>query len=130
MNKINNCNFLGNITKDLELKYGQSGKAILKFSLAVKRDKENTDFPNFTAFDKTAELIAKYHSKGSQIAIQSHFQSGSYEKDGKKIYTQDFIVDKISFVNSGKKKEENKYKEKEKDFEEEKTNVSDDEFPF
>lgn len=104
MININNCNFIGNITKDLELKYGQSGKAILKFSIAVRRDKENSDFPTFTAFDKTAELIAEYFQKGSQIGITSKFNSGSYEKDGKKVYTQDFIVEKISFINSGKKK--------------------------
>ena len=95
---MNNCSIVGNLTKDTELTYSSTGTAILKNSVAVRRDKDNSDFINITSFGKTAELIANNFSKGHQIGINGRIQTGSYEKNGQKVYTTEVIVNSITFI--------------------------------
>jgi single-strand DNA-binding protein len=104
---MNKSVLIGRLTRNLDLKYSANSMAILKLNLAVNRRKKGeTDFINCIAFDKTAENIAKYFEKGSQIAIIGHIQTGSYkDKDDKTIYTTDVIIDEFDFV--GNKKSEN-----------------------
>lgn len=97
---MNSVNILGNLCKDTALEYSASGNAYLRNSIAVRRDKDTTDFFSIAAFGKGAEFIEKYFSKGSKIAITGHLQSGQYEKDGKKIPTVTIIVDKADFCES------------------------------
>ena len=60
------------------------------------KDHGNADFVGFTAFGKTAEYIDTWVGIGNKVTVQSHYQQGSYPgKDGKKVYTRDFIVDSI-----------------------------------
>jgi len=99
---MNQVNIIGNLTKDTELKYNANGTAVLKNGVAVRRDKERTDFINIVAFNKTAELIANHFKKGNQIGITGSILTGSYEKDGKKVYTTDVMVSSITFINSNK----------------------------
>ena len=103
---MNNVNLVGRFTKDLELKYSKEGKAMLKSSVAVSRNKEQTDFINIVAFGKTAELIAEYHKKGDLIAVSGAIWTGSYEKEGTKVYTFEVCVNQITFVKSSVKKED------------------------
>lgn len=100
---MNKTMLLGRVTKDIELKFGKDGMAIAKFSVAVNRMKKGeVDYPNCIAFGKTAETIANYIKKGSQIGIEGHIQTGSYtNKDGHKVYTTDVIVDRFDFVGGG-----------------------------
>lgn len=110
---MNSVNLIGRLVREPELKYTQSGLAVLRFTVAVDRklskDKKEeaernnqptADFISCTAFGKTAEVIANYHSKGSQIAVEGRIQTGSYEKDGRRIYTTDVLVNSITFVGS------------------------------
>jgi single-strand DNA-binding protein len=60
---------------------------------------------NLLAFTKTAELMSNNLQKGDQIGIEERIQTGSYEKDGKKIYTFEVVVNSITFL--GKKREDN-----------------------
>ena len=102
---MNKVILIGNLTKAVEIRYTQQGIAVANFTLAVKRETKNdeTDFISCVAYNKTAELISKYLDKGSRISIEGRIQTGSYEnKEGKKIYTTDVIVDKIEFLNSKK----------------------------
>lgn len=48
-------------------------------------------------------MMNRYLDKGSKILVEGHIQTGSYEKDGKKIYTTDVAVEKIEFLESKKK---------------------------
>ena len=95
---------IGRITKKPELRYTTSNMAVVKFTLAINRDTKNkqgeyeTDFISCVAYNKTAELISKYLDKGSQIAIEGKIQTGSYEKDGKKTYTTDIVVERLTFL--------------------------------
>ena len=102
---MNTVQLLGNLVKDPDLKYA-SGKdmGISRFTIAVGRIKKGeTDFINCVSFGKQAEVIAQYFQKGDKIAIVGHIQTGSYERDGKKVYTTDIIVDAFDFVNSNSK---------------------------
>lgn len=101
---MNTCSLIGRLTKENELRYSASGTAVLHNSLAVNRKfkKDETDFITLLAFSKTAELMANHLNKGDQVGIEGHIQTGSYEKDGKKIYTMEVVVDSITFVGSKK----------------------------
>ena len=95
---MNNIILIGRITKDPELKYTNNGKGNTRFTLAVSRNKDEADFINCVAWEKTAENIAEYFKKGSQIAVQGSIRTGSYEKDGRTVYTTDVWVYKFSFI--------------------------------
>jgi len=101
---MNTVNLLGRLTRDLELKYSQSGMAHIGFTIAVNRqfqrqgEERQADFINCKAFGKTAEFISKYFRKGSMIAVEGRIQTGSYEKDGNKIYTTDVMVERCHFT--------------------------------
>lgn len=105
MNKAILC---GRLTKDVETRYTQEQMAISRFSIAVDRktkDKE-TDFINIVAFGKNGEFAEKYLKKGTKVIIEGRIQTGSYEKDGKKVYTTDIVAESFEFAES--KKEEPK----------------------
>ena len=100
---MNQVGIIGRLTKETELKYNANGTAVLKNGVAVRRDKERTDFINIVAFNKTAELIGNHFKKGDQIGINGSIITGSYEKDGKKIFTTDVMVNSITFIDGNKK---------------------------
>lgn len=100
---MNKVQLVGRLTKDAEVRYsqGDSQMAIARFTVAVDRRGKNNeaDFISCVAFGKTAEFIEKYFSKGNRIGVCGHIQTGSYtDKDGKKVYTTDVIVDEAEFV--------------------------------
>ena len=94
---MNRVILIGRVTRDIEVRYGES--AYCRFSLAVDRKKEGTDFLNCVAFGKTAEFIGKYFSKGQRMALEGRIQTGSYtNRDGKKVSTCDIVVDNVEFI--------------------------------
>ena len=103
---MNTVNLIGRLTRDIELKYTQSGTAVGRFTLAVDRPFKNkqtgekeTDFINCQAWGKTAEIMANYMKKGSQVGVVGEIRTGSYEKsDGQKVYTTDVNVNNFTFV--------------------------------
>ena len=102
---MNQVIIIGRLCDTPELKEN-NGKEYTRFTLAVDRswDKETADFINCTAFNKTAVFISKYFGKGSKIAITGRIQTSSYEKDGKKYYSSDVVVNTAEFC---EKKEQN-----------------------
>ena len=99
---MNSVILMGRLTKDPQVSYTGEGKAIARFTVAVDRNKDQSDFIGCVAFGKTAEIIEKYFAKGKPIALLGHIQTGSYEKEGKKVYTTDVIADRVEFVLSDK----------------------------
>ena len=92
----------GRFTKDTEVKYAQSNGenlAIANNILAVNRRGKDAgaDFITCKAFGKTAEFMEKYCKKGTSFLIEGRIQTGSYEKDGHKVYTTDIIIDQLEF---------------------------------
>ena len=113
---MNTVNLIGRLTKDPELKYTSNGKGNTRFNLAVQRNKEETDFINCVAWEKTAENIAEYFKKGSQIAVQGSIRTGSYEKDGRTIYTTDVWVYKFNFIGNNNSSNNQNKKEEDENF--------------
>lgn len=106
MNKV--C-LTGRITKDPEIRYTANNIAVATFSLAVNRTFKNAngeydaDFINCVAFRNTADLLGKYVHKGDQLGIEGHIQTRNYEdKDGKKVYITEVMVDSLDFLQSKK----------------------------
>lgn len=92
----------GRLTRDPELKTGQSGKTYARFTLAVERpmQKDETDFINCVAFGKTAEVIGEFLRKGRKAGVTGRLQMGKYEVNGEKRTSYDVIVDTIEFLES------------------------------
>ena len=97
---MNNIALVGRLTKDIELKYttGTEPRAVARFNVAIRRDEDHTDFIPCIAFGKMAENCEKFLKKGSQVGIVGRLQSGSYEKEGKKIYTLDVVCNQVEFL--------------------------------
>ena len=97
---------IGRLTRDPELNFAAgTGTAVTRFTLAVTRPfkKDETDFINCIAFNKRAEAIAQYLTKGRQLAVTGSIRTGSYDaKDGTKRYTTDIVVDSFEFIGSNK----------------------------
>ncbi len=100
---MNNVSLIGNLTRDPEIRWSND-LAIARFSIAINRvpgrdgQDRGADYPNIVVFGKQAENCEKYLSKGKKVGITGHIQTGSYEKDGQKIYTTDVIADRIEFL--------------------------------
>ncbi len=125
---MNHVVLIGRLTRDPELKYSQSGKAYCRFTVAVNRDfnKDEADFINCLAFNKTAETIAEWLGKGRGIALRGRIQTGSYEnKNGDTVYTTEVVVDRFEFIDSSKTETSKKQTYNRKD-----DVLEDDDFPF
>ena len=97
---MNVISLMGRLTRDREVKFGQSGKAYCRFSIAVNRpfSKDEADFINCVSFGKTAELIGEYFRKGQQIALVGRLQMNQYESNGEKRTSYDVVVDTFDFI--------------------------------
>ena len=119
---MNKCILKGIITKDIELRHTQSGVAVATFVVATKRNYKNqngdyeSDFIRCVAYRETAEFIDKNFKKGNGILIEGQIKTGSYENNGKKVFTTDVMVEHIEFVE--KKESSNPYEEMGKKVEE------------
>ena len=97
---MNSIILIGRLTRDPELKFGQSGKAYSRFSLAVDRpfQRNEVDFINCVAFGKTAELIGEYLRKGNRTGVMGSLQMNRYEVNGEKRTSYDVIVNQVEFL--------------------------------
>ena len=104
---MNSVSLIGRLTRDPEVRYSAGSQtAVAKFTLAVNRTftregEPDADFIGITCFGKTAELVERYMSKGRQVGVTGRIQTGSYEKDGRKVYTTDVIADRVEFLDRG-----------------------------
>lgn len=110
---MNNVILLGRLVADANLKYLQGGNntAVARFTLAVDKglSKEKrqemeakgqptADFINCQAWGKMAESLVKYSGKGLRVLLNGRIQTGSYEKDGQRIYTTEVIANNIEYI--------------------------------
>lgn len=101
---MNNVSLVGRLTKQPELRYTSQGTPVGTFTLAVNRmKKDEADFINCICFKKTAENVANYTDKGSQVAVTGSIQTRSYEnKEGKRVYVTEVIANQVTFLDSKK----------------------------
>ena len=104
---MNNVTLIGRLTKDPEVRYTEQQLAVARFNIAIDRigKDKGADFPSIVVFSKQAENCEKYLTKGRKVAIQGHIQTGSYEKDGRKVYTTDVVADRVEFLEWGDREE-------------------------
>lgn len=96
---------MGRLTRDPEMR-GDGTSLVARYNLAVdrrfkKEGQADTDFINCVCFGKSAEFAEKYLKKGTKIVVTGRIQTGSYtDKDNKKVYTTDVIVEDQEFAES------------------------------
>lgn len=101
---MNKVILMGRLTKDPEVKYTQSGKAIARYTLAVNRSykregEPDADFISIIAFDKRGEFSGKYFKKGMMVAVVGELRITSYnDRDGNKKWSTDVIVSEQYFA--------------------------------
>ena len=124
---MNKVVIIGRNVKDIELKQTGSGTSVAEFSVAVKRSFKSangeygSDFFDCVAFRNTAELISKYVKKGDMIGVDGKLQTRNYtNKEGRKIYVTEIIVENVEFLQAKKQEEypEPKFEQSNTDFEE------------
>ena len=119
---MNKVILIGRLTRDAEIRYTQTNRAVAQFSLAVSRPYTNqdgnkeTDFINIVAWDKLGEIVGKYTHKGSLIAVEGRLQVRTYENnDGNKRYITEVIASNIQFLESKKSEEKSNNQEEKQD---------------
>ena len=102
---------IGRTTKDIEQKTTNSGKSVASFTIAVNRNFKNSngeyesDFFNCVAYSTLAETLSRYVKKGDLVGVEGRLQTRNYtDKDGKKHYATEIIVENVEFL-SPKKQE-------------------------
>lgn len=104
---MNKAILVGNLANDPESRTTQSGIAQCTFRLAVQRRYANqqgvreADFLTIVCWRQTAELCARYLSKGRKVAVEGSIQTRSYDaQDGTKRYVTEIIADNVEFLGS------------------------------
>lgn len=104
---INHINMVGRTGRDVQLRFTESGKTVSNVSLAVRRDKENSDWFDCTFWDRTAEIAMNYATKGSLIGISGRlgFDTWSDRSTGELRVKPVITVDKLDLLGSKKTEE-------------------------
>lgn len=105
MNKII---LIGRLVRDPELRYTPNGAAVCSFTLAVDRlynsqsNEREADFIDIVVWNKIAENVAKYITKGRQVGVEGRLQIRSYEaNDGQRRWRTEVIANNVEFLGSG-----------------------------
>ena len=126
---MNKVHLIGNLTKDVELRYTKNNTPVAGYTIAVNTgygETQETTFVNVTTWGKAGEFINKYFKKGQSIAITGRLKNKNYESNGVKHYGMEVVTEDVEFV--GSKNVETKQETKNEftpNFE-----VKDDELPF
>lgn len=121
MASLNKVLLIGNLTRDVELRYAPGGKAVATLGMAVnsKYGKANEDevlFIDVTVWDKTAENCAEYLSKGSGLFVEGRLKLRIWDQDGQKRSKIDVTANYVQFLDGARERKE--------------APASDDEVPF
>lgn len=110
---LNKVILMGRLTKDPELRHTQSNTAVASFSLAIDRDRKGpngerqTDFIDCVAWDRQAEFVSQWFTKGMLAIVIGRIQSRNWEdRNGNKRVSIEINVDEISFGETKKSREQ------------------------
>lgn len=108
---VNKAILVGNLGKDPELSYTQSGVARSRFSLATTESynnnagerQERVEWHNIVVWGKQAEIVSKFLQKGRQVYLEGRIQNRSYDdKDGNKRYISEINANRVIFLGGGR----------------------------
>ena len=104
---MNKVILIGRLTRDPELRYTGNNNPVATFTLAVDRSFSNqqgereADFINIVVWNKQAENVKNYLSKGSQVAVDGRIQTRNYDdQNGQKRYVTEVIANNVEFMGS------------------------------
>lgn len=105
---MNKAILIGRLTRDPELRYTSSNRAVCQFTVAIDRPFTNqasgqreADFINVVAWDKTGENVGKYMTKGRLVAVEGRIQTRNYENnEGRKVYVTEVVASNVQFLES------------------------------
>lgn len=105
MNKIT---LTGRLTEEPKVTYSAGVEPVARASfnfavpdMSMKKDEEGnypTDFFRCTCWGKLAEIVEKHCSKGTKLLISGRLKNNNYEKDGKKVYSNEIVIDSLEFL--------------------------------
>lgn len=103
---INQVILMGRLTRDPELRTTTTGKSVVNFSLAVDKGGQDAgaDFFEIVAWEKLAELVQQYLSKGRRCLVQGRLSQRQWEQDGQKRSRIEVMASDVTFLdgpNSG-----------------------------
>lgn len=103
---MNKVFLIGRLTRDPELRHTTSGIPVCQITVAISRPtapgkEPETDFINVTIWNRPAENVARYLSKGRQVAVEGRIQTRSYDNnEGKRTYVTEVIANNVEFLGS------------------------------
>lgn len=95
---INNVILTGRLTDNVIIYDAGKDSIVANFTLAVNGYNDHTDFIQCTAWNKLAEILETYTTKGEKLTIQGRLETGSYEKDGQTHYTTKVVIQNIELL--------------------------------
>jgi single-strand DNA-binding protein len=105
---VNKAILIGNLGRDPELRFTQSGQPVANFSVATtetwnKKDgsgkEEKTEWHRIVAWGRTAELCAQYLAKGRTVYVEGRLQTREWEdREGKKQRTTEIVAQTVQFL--------------------------------
>ena len=108
MASVNKWIGIGNLGKDIEMRYTASGEAIANFSIACTESwkdkssgekKEMTEWVRISFFGKLAEICGQYLKKGSQVYVEGSLRTRKWtDKDGVEKYTTEIRCDDMKML--------------------------------
>lgn len=111
---MNKVILIGNITKDIELRQSNSGKFVVEFSIAINNGKDQqgnelpADFINCTAWNKTAEVLSKYATKGTKVCIEGAMKTQTWvDQQGNNRYKTYVLVDRVELLGGRPQQQQN-----------------------
>lgn len=111
---INRVVLVGRMTKDPDIRYTGNGTAVTNFTIALNRfgaqeGQQQADYINCVVWNKVAQSVADYCSKGSLVGIDGRLQSRSYDnQQGQKVYVTEVLCNSVQFLDTRKKEETQK----------------------
>lgn len=110
---MNRVVMVGRMTRDPELRRTGSGAAVTSFTLALNRnyssaDGQQTDFIPCVVWNKVAENVARYCSKGSLVGVDGRLRSRSYDNaQGQRVFVVEVQCDSVQFLETKAQRERN-----------------------
>lgn len=105
---LNQCNFIGRLGSDPELKYLPNGDAVCNISIAVGDDykdksgnkQEATEWVRIVAFRRLGEVISEYCRKGSKVFVSGKMKTRMWEQNGEKKYATEIVANDLQMLDS------------------------------
>lgn len=98
---MNQVNLIGNLVAKPELRITTTNKKVTECTLAVRRDKDNTDFINIQVWNDKADNLCKYQDKGSKIAVTGSIRQEKYQNaTGENRYKVYVLASNIEYLSS------------------------------